>query len=587
MNRRTMTLALLVALWPLADCGDAAARPPAWEAEVPATTPAAWPAPDPESAAPRTVRSDTLFLFPSSGPGAYGSPGTDARGFTFDGPGGEPEPAGWFPFSHYEADEDRWHVADTAISAGTGTDMGRALPFDPGDPNNDYSLWCGRENICSAAGGVGYGNGWDQYAVVDLAGHTVTSGLEISYAYRADFEGGVWDFFQVMVEVDGAWREVLLNDESAERTYLEPTILLDLEDLGGLPTQTRVAFRFSSDGAWSDEDGLFPTWVGAVWLDNIRIGVDGAEVFASDFEDGEAPAGLSFESLPGIASNAALYRDLHQSDPEMEDLTYCWAFFQEGHTNPDYPIPVIPYGPPYVYDCVQSPRCDVDASGEPFAWRDGDQLLIGGWAYMDFPATSLLSVTVEVAALVAEGNCLMAFDDSHIIFFPQEEIQWATDPRDMTEALLRSARGGTIIGAAARLGVIDMAGVWCDFPGCGFPHTPAPYYDNLRLMIIRDVPTAVEEAPPATALLGAHPNPFNPATTIRFSLAEPGRVRLAVCDVAGRAVRSLVDGPLAAGEHAAVWDGRDERGAAMSSGVYLVDFRAGESRERGKLLLIK
>ena len=89
------------------------------------------------------------------------------------------------------------------------------------------------------------------------------------------------------------------------------------------------------------------------------------------------------------------------------------------------------------------------------------------------------------------------------------------------------------------------------------------------------------------ALLGAHPNPFNPSTEIRFSLPEATDVRLYIYDVSGRLVRALVDNMLPAGEHAVAWDGRDASGRLLSSGIYLYAIRAGEIEAVEKLLMIK
>ncbi len=66
------------------------------------------------------------------------------------------------------------------------------------------------------------------------------------------------------------------------------------------------------------------------------------------------------------------------------------------------------------------------------------------------------------------------------------------------------------------------------------------------------------------------PNPFNPSTTISYSLPEPGRVRLAIHDVRGARVATLVDADLPSGEKSAEWSGRDDRGAPVPSGIYFV-----------------
>ena len=83
--------------------------------------------------------------------------------------------------------------------------------------------------------------------------------------------------------------------------------------------------------------------------------------------------------------------------------------------------------------------------------------------------------------------------------------------------------------------------------------------------------TGVEEdmsGPPAARLAANYPNPFNPTTMVRFGVPRPGHVRLAVYDVAGRRVAVLVDRMMGAGEFTASWDGRDEGGRSVASGVY-------------------
>jgi len=89
------------------------------------------------------------------------------------------------------------------------------------------------------------------------------------------------------------------------------------------------------------------------------------------------------------------------------------------------------------------------------------------------------------------------------------------------------------------------------------------------------------------AVLPSYPNPFNPSTTIRYEIANTQEVRLAVYDVQGRLVRSLVDGVETAGVHEVKWAGRDDRGQPVSSGIYFVRL-SGEGRvATGKIVLAK
>jgi hypothetical protein len=83
-------------------------------------------------------------------------------------------------------------------------------------------------------------------------------------------------------------------------------------------------------------------------------------------------------------------------------------------------------------------------------------------------------------------------------------------------------------------------------------------------------PTPVPGAVPAVLrLYPCQPNPFNPRTTIKFDLPVAGAVRLAVFDLAGRLVRTLVGEQMAPGNHEVLWDGRDGSGREVGSGTYL------------------
>ncbi len=83
-----------------------------------------------------------------------------------------------------------------------------------------------------------------------------------------------------------------------------------------------------------------------------------------------------------------------------------------------------------------------------------------------------------------------------------------------------------------------------------------------------------------------HPNPFNPRTEIKFALETDGRVDLKVFDVNGRLVRTLVADSMPAGEHRVIWEGRDQKGNSVGSGVYLYRLSAnGEVKSRTMVLI--
>jgi hypothetical protein len=84
-----------------------------------------------------------------------------------------------------------------------------------------------------------------------------------------------------------------------------------------------------------------------------------------------------------------------------------------------------------------------------------------------------------------------------------------------------------------------------------------------------------------------HPNPFNPRTTVRFTLAQESDVTIAVYDVSGALVRVLVDNHMASGEHNVGWDGTDAQGRTVATGVYFARMVTGDFQMTRKMVLIK
>ncbi|MBN1884343.1 MAG: T9SS type A sorting domain-containing protein [Candidatus Krumholzibacteriota bacterium] len=99
--------------------------------------------------------------------------------------------------------------------------------------------------------------------------------------------------------------------------------------------------------------------------------------------------------------------------------------------------------------------------------------------------------------------------------------------------------------------------------------------------------TGDDPMPAADFLAQNYPNPFNPLTTVRFGLREAGPVRLGVYDAAGRLVRSLFQGRRPAGVWTVQWDGRDDGGRDVASGMYFYRLRAGNFERTRKMVLLR
>ena len=157
-------------------------------------------------------------------------------------------------------------------------------------------------------------------------------------------------------------------------------------------------------------------------------------------------------------------------------------------------------------------------------------------------------------------------------------------------------------------GVVDAHTVTCDPP----PSTPAgpgggpgvdvglgTFYGRAELIADMlkvfgcPVATSVSPGTPGssssyvTMLMPATPNPFNPETTVHFSLASKGQVNLSIFDVQGRRVRTLVNEVQEAGPHAVRWNGKNDTGQSVASGMYFTRMEAEGFSATQKMTLLK
>lgn len=86
-----------------------------------------------------------------------------------------------------------------------------------------------------------------------------------------------------------------------------------------------------------------------------------------------------------------------------------------------------------------------------------------------------------------------------------------------------------------------------------------------------------------------YPNPFNPITVIRYSIssARPIHTSLKIYNILGQKLRTLVDEPKRAGNYEVIWDGKDDKGKEVASGIYFYRLKVAEFIECKKMLLLK
>lgn len=113
---------------------------------------------------------------------------------------------------------------------------------------------------------------------------------------------------------------------------------------------------------------------------------------------------------------------------------------------------------------------------------------------------------------------------------------------------------------------------------------------NQAVMVLTQVASGVPEAetlPRMTRLHANVPNPFNPRTTIAFDLAETGRATVKIYGVDGRLVKTLADSEFRPGRYTRIWDGTDESGRGVASGVYLVRLQTPDGTHLRRMLLLR
>ena len=192
----------------------------------------------------------------------------------------------------------------------------------------------------------------------------------------------------------------------------------------------------------------------------------------------------------------------------------------------------------------------------------------------------------------------MIFDQAFLFTldggFEGVEVSWITsrETDNLGFDILRSrSEDGTYTKITEELVPVDSEGQY-DFIDKNVQVGVRYYYKledvNLNGIRTEHGPIAVEITAPETFELSQnYPNPFNPETKIRYQLPNSGKVVVKIFDILGREVKSLVDEKLEAGFHEVTWNGRNNSGTRVSSGVYYYQIRSGEFKHTKKMILMK
>ncbi len=443
----------------------------------------------------------------------------------------------------------------------------------------DSTWWCGTYDPCWVQP-RGYGNDWYQIMWRDFPLSQWSApgdSVSLEWDQRFAIEGG-YDYGYVDISDDDGltWSTLASFDNPHFAGKPGPSVdwdhwnfghwKLDMSTYGG--SDVLMRYRFESDCAYSSQDQpnnppVNTVLDGAWQLDNIEWKVNGATVWLDDCES-PGDNGWQHPDVPATGQTGVTWRRKFQS--LMGDERWMMVAYDEGSG-------VMVDGQT---SRLLSPAVDITgAPGLIMEWS--------GWIDMPECANDVAEIATDFGP---HPECI-PFDNP---FGDPWPTYYGGPLAFLIEEDLPLSPSGDDWWCQVRITTFNYDPE--DSLGC---HGMGFLLDRFRVGV--PLETDVPDEPVfATRLLAPHPNPFNPTTTIAYTLASDEAVALRVYDAAGRLVRTLVDEERSAGPHDVVWDGTTDDGARAASGVYFVrletaaDVESDGSRAsalRQKLVLLK
>jgi hypothetical protein len=165
---------------------------------------------------------------------------------------------------------------------------------------------------------------------------------------------------------------------------------------------------------------------------------------------------------------------------------------------------------------------------------------------------------------------------------------WAAPAATRNLSEYKIYRDGTELGTTTALFYADLNVPTGDYTY----HVTAIYSDTYESAASNQVTVQHTDAPTplvptVTALSGNYPNPFNPSTDVKFSLKEAADVQIDIFNIKGEKVKTLVNDHMEAAYHSVTWNGNDDQGRTVGSGIYFYKMRAGKYTSTKKMILMK
>jgi M6 family metalloprotease-like protein len=457
--------------------------------------------------------------------------------------------------------------------------------------------------------GGGYGNGWDETVSHDFHHDGSPGPVMFTYNYQYDSETN-YDYTYAQIDVGGT-----VSTLATYHGTSSGTANIDISPYLSGPTDYRLKFRFTSDVAYSDEDGNWASACGSFVFDDVTV-TGGGEAYVGDFEanangwwvDMTDPSEyFLIENRQALGSDAAVHGGgglaIWHIDQDVAHSTHGntggaagnmprgvaleqadGLFHLESNTNRGDSGDAYPGSSSNtLFDNTTTPNSN-SYNGL------GTNVLV-----------SLMGPNGDPIPVTASGSWVMPTYTSHA---PPSELNDKTVWMDLHGTKLIYGCTVELVDGANTIPATDVewiAKTWviAEFDLNG--ETPGKYDIVLTnpgdgaFMVadtfeVLDTGTGTGQTPQAPrdfALKQNYPNPFNPVTTIPFDIRERVHVTLEIYNIRGQVVRTLVDETLDARSYGIPWNGRNDTGQAVSTGVYFYKLVAGDFQDVRKLVLMK
>jgi hypothetical protein len=399
-----------------------------------------------------------------------------------------------------------------------------------------------------------------------------------AYVYRGSLYG---DHYYVKVSTDGGNEWTVLYDATEQMggwNYYASPIVIDMEMYGG--QQIKLAFQAEDP---STNDGLWYAW----FIDDLYIGnaTQTIRFAGSELLQANTPVRRNIMaptiSVPGISASRDFADGLrlvsnspaaerHKTSTRSLQGYKVWRLIAGAESNPNNWIPLTP--DPITTLTFTDSSWNTLPNGS-YRWAV-KALYTAGVASVPSFSNTLLKETLmgNIVGFVRKAN--------------NQPIAGATVTANGITATTNSAGAYSLPLQIGTYSVTATANLYYPRTFDGIVVSPN---QNTTLNFQLESVGVVDEIVPvtATALNGNYPNPFNPETTISYSIKDKSTVRLEIYNLKGQIVRTLINREENPGHYRVLFNGLDDRGQSLSSGIYLYRLKAGNYVSTRKMMLME